>query len=243
MKKYLTLLAGFLLIGLAGLFAANEPLNPVEFIPPSDAFKIPEEKADATIFADTMTIKGQLAILEGRVKATRLTDVLTCSKATVSNKPQWIHATIKPNLYRKESIYETKVIREMNLSARNIYVCNDDGSLSASDTVVLTIDETSWDLASHSRVIITSDDLIGRRDSERLIFSGNVKIFEPEGENPSDGSGNRLDLLQKRNIAILSGNAVINTWEVNPETNEREKRILTGKRITYNTVTKEAISE
>ena len=134
----------------------------------------------------------------------------------------------------------------MNITAKNIYLNRDNGLLSASDTVVVSIDETTWDLATHTRVIITSDDLIGREDSERLIFSGNVKIYEPEGENPSEGRGNRLDYLRKRSLAVLSsagGDAYIHTWELNPETNQKEKRTLKGKRVIYNTVTKEGISE
>ncbi len=228
------------------LYAANEPLIPEEFIPDPSLFTTKKEKPTAVILADTLTAKDGIVTLEGRVKATRQNDILTCNKALLSNKPQWILATIRPNLHRKESIIETRVLREMNISAKNIYLGKDDGLLSASDTVVVSIDETTWDLATHSRVIITSDDLIGKEDSERLIFSGNVKIYEPEGENPSDGKGNRLDYLRKRSLAILSsssGDALINTWEVNPETNQKERRTLKGKRIIYNTLTKEGISE
>ena len=228
------------------LFAANEPLVPEDFIPDPNLFVIKKDNPDALILADTLTAKDGIITLEGRVKATRQQDVLTCSKALVSNKPQWILATIRPNLHRKESIIETRVIREMNISAKNIYICKDDGLLSASDTVVVSIDETTWDLATHSRVIITSDDLIGKEDSERLIFFVYVKIYEPEGENPSDGRGNRLDYLRKRSLAVLSsanGDALINTWELNPETNQKEKRSLKGKRVIYNTLTKEGISE
>ncbi len=246
-KKVISLV--FLLLGIISLtiFAANEPLVPEDFIPASDTFYIRKDrKPDSVILADTLTAKDGIITLDGRIKATRLNDILTCGKALVSDKPQWILATIRPNLHRKESIIETKVLREMNISAKNIYLNQDDGFLSASDTVVVTIDETTWDLATHSKVIITSDDLIGKEDSERLVFSGNVKIFEPEGENPSDGKGNRLDYLRKRSLAVLSsasGDALINTWELNPETNQKEKRTLKGKRVIYNTLTKEGISE
>ena len=243
MNKNVITFTAILGIGAAGLFAANEPLVPEEFIPPAGAFAIKQEKPDAVVLADTMTMKDGQAVLEGRVKATRGTDVLTCNKATLWNKPESMLASVKPNLFRKESIFETKVVREMNISAKNIYVRKEDGYLSASDTVVVSIDETTWDLATHTRVIITADDLIGVQDSERLIFSGHVKIYEPEGENPSDGKGNRLDYLQKRSIAVLSGNAYVNTWEINPETNMKERRTLTGKRVMYNTLTKEGVSE
>ncbi len=246
MKKYFCLL--LLLLGISDYIvnAANEPYSPEDFIPASDTFFIKKEKPESVILADTLTAKDGIAVLEGRVKATRFNDILTCNKATLSNKPQWIHATIRPNFHRKESIMETKVLRETNISAKNIYINKDDGFLNASDSVVVSIDETTWDLATHTRVMITSDDLIGKEDSERLIFSGNVKIYEPEGENPSDGKGNRLDYLRKRSLVVLSsstGDAYINTWELNPETNQKEKRTLKGKRVIYNTLTKEGISE
>ena len=245
MKKIIFLIFIFG-ICVISLFAANEPLVPEDFIPASDTFIIKKEKPDAVILADSLTAKDGIVTLLGRVKATRLNDILTCNKALLSNKPQWMLATLRPNLHRKESIIETRVLREMNISAKNIFIRKDDGFLSASDTVVVSIDETTWDLATHSRVIITADDLIGKEDSERLIFSGNVKIYEPEGENPSDGMGNRLDYLRKRSLAVLSsasGNAIINTWELNPETNQKERRTLKGKRVIYNTLTKEGISE
>lgn len=243
MKKNILLLTILLAVCAAAIFAANEPLYPEDFIPASDTFSIRKENPDAIILADCMTVKDGLVFLEGRVKATRQTDILTCNKATLSNKPQWMLATIKPNLFRKESIAETRVVREMNISAKNIYVGKDDGLISASDTVVVSIDETTWDLATHTRVVITADDMIGKEDSERLIFSGNVRIYEPEGPTPSDGKGNRLDYLRKRSLAILSGNAYINTWEINSETGQKERRNLKGKRVIYNTLTKEGVSE
>ena len=244
-KNHIFLIALFGIISIT-LFAANEPLVPEDFIPASDTFAIRKEKPDAVILADTLTARDGIITLEGRVKATRQNDILTCQQAQLSNKPQWILATIRPSLFRKESIFETRVVREMNITAKSIYLGKDDGLLSASDTVVVTIDETTWDLATHTRVVITSDDLIGKEDSERLIFSGNVKIYEPEGESPSDGKGDRLDYLRKRSLAVLSsasGNALINTWELNPDTNQKEKRSLKGKRVIYNTLTKEGISE
>ncbi len=246
MKKYILYLLFITIIISSSLFAANEPLVPEDFIPASDTFVIKKEKPDVVILADTLTARDGIITLDGRVKATRQNDILNCNRALISNKPQWILATIRPSLFRKESIIETRVVREMNITAKNIYINRDTGLLSASDTVVVSIDETTWDLATHTRVIITSDDLIGREDSERLIFSGNVKIYEPEGETPSNGKGNRLDYLRKRSLAVLSsagGDALINTWELNPETNQKEKRSLKGKRIIYNTLTKEGISE
>ena len=44
-------------------------------------------------------------------------------------------------------------------------------------------------------------------------------------------------------VSSASGNALINTWELNPDTNQKEKRSLKGKRVIYNTLTKEGISE
>ena len=104
------------------LFAANEPLVPEDFIPASDTFVIKREKPDAVILADTLTARDGIITLEGRVKATRQNDILTCQQAQLCNKPQWILATIRPSLFRKESIFELKVVREMNITAKNIYL-------------------------------------------------------------------------------------------------------------------------
>lgn len=205
----------------------------------SDTFAIPERPADIVITANTMTVKNELAYLEGNVKATREGDILTCNRAIVSQKPQWVIASLTPKLYRKEAVAELKVHREMNLEARSIFYDVDGGKFNASDSVSVRLEEKSWDLATYSWVIITADEMVGFKDSNRLIFSGNVKIKDKD----HFGRGNRLDYLKESNTAILSGNAYVETQEFNQKKGKFEKRILEGNKITYNTETKEATSE
>lgn len=217
------------------LMASDMP----DFTPPSEAFNIPDTRPDVVITSSTMTVKDGIAILEGTVRATRQTDVLTCGRAVVSNSPRWMHATLAPRIYRKESILEQKLIRETTVEARSIFFDNENGKFNASDTVHVKIDERTWDLATHTWVIITSDEMTGYRDSNRLLFTGNVIIRDKE----RFGRGNRLDYLQDSSTAILTGDAYIETTEINEKTGEEEKRIIQGNKITYNTETREATSE
>lgn len=215
------------------------PSDMPDFTPASGAFAIPETRPDMVITASTMTVKDGIAILEGTVRATRQTDVLTCDRAVVSNSPRWIHATLAPKLYRKESILEQKLVRETTIEARNIFFDDENSKFNASDSVNVKIDERTWDLATHTWVVITSDDMTGYRDSKRLLFNGNVKIRDKD----RFGRGNRLDYLQDSSTAILTGDAYIETIGVNEKTGEEEKRIIQGDKITYNTETREATSE
>ncbi|MDD3147199.1 MAG: LptA/OstA family protein, partial [Candidatus Riflebacteria bacterium] len=210
-----------------------------DFIPASDTFYIPETAPDIVITANTMTVRDGKAILEGNVKATRAGDILTCNRALVNSSPRWMLASLTPKLYRREAIPEQKVIREMNLEARNIFFDSDQGIFSASDSVHLRIEERSWDLATYTWTVITADDMLGFRDSKRMIFSGNVKVRDESRY----GHGNRLDYLKERSLAILSGNAVLETQELNKKTNKIEPRILKGQKITYDTETRQAVSE
>lgn len=209
------------------------------FEPATNTFFIPETPPDVVITANTMSVKNDVATLEGNVKATREGDILTCNRALVSNSPQWLIASLTPKLYRREAIAEKKVIRELNLEARSIYWNNETGKFNASDSVNVRIEERSWDLATYSWVIITADEMVGYRDNNRMIFSGNVKIREQN----RFGRGNRLDYLQETSTAILSGNAMIQTQEKNKKTGKLEKRTIEGQKITYNTENREAISE
>lgn len=127
----------------------------------------------------------------------------------------------------------------MHLEARNIFYNVDAGKFNASNSVNLRLEERSWDLATYSWVIISSDEMVGFKDTNRLIFSGNVKIKDKD----HFGRGNRLDYLKDANTAVLSGNAYVETRELNEKTGKMEKRILEGDKITYNTKTKEATSQ
>ncbi len=210
-----------------------------DFEPASDTFYIPETPPDIIITANTMTVRDGKAILEGNVKATRAGDILTCNRALVNSSPRWMLASLTPKLYRREAIPEQKVIREMNLEARNIFFDSDNGVFSASDSVHLRIEERSWDLATYTWTVITADDMLGFRDSKRMIFSGNVKVRDKDRY----GHGNRLDYLKEKSLAILSGNAVLETQELNEKTGKMEPRIIKGQKITYDTETRQSVSE
>jgi lipopolysaccharide export system protein LptA len=205
----------------------------------SATFHIPERDPDVVITANTMSIKNDLAYLEGNVRATRANDLLTCNRAIVSNKEKWVLASLTPKLLRQEKLAEFKLSREMQLEARNIFYDSEAGKFNASDSVSVRLEERSWDLATYSWVIITSNAMVGYKDSNRMIFSGNVKIKDKD----HFGRGNRLDYLKDSNTAILSGNAYVETREFDEKTKKMETRTIEGQKITYNTKTKEATSE
>lgn len=235
MNKQLTVIALFCVLCLT-LTAAGLC---VDFTPATNTFFIPDTQPDIVITANTMIVKNGIATLEGNVKATRAGDILTCNRALVSNSPRWLLASLTPRLYRREVIPEQKLIRESNLEARNIYFDSDNGKFNASDSVNVKIEERSWDLATYTWAVITADEMIGYRDNKRMIFSGNVKLRD----NDRFARGHRLDYLKETSTAILTGDAMIETNEFNKKTGKMERRIIEGQKITYNTNTKEAVSE
>lgn len=205
----------------------------------SSAFAIPSRPPDIVITANTMTVKDGEAILEGNVRATRGPDILTCNRAIINNSEKFIIATLTPRLYRKEAILKEKLTREATLDARTIFWNSKTGRFNASDSVNMKIDERTWDLATHSWVIISSDEMLGFRDKKHLIFSGNVKVRDKD----HFGKGHRLDYYKDTSTAILSGDAYVKTKEWNKKKAKYEDKIIEGEKITYNTKTKEAISE
>lgn len=235
MKKQATILLVMTLLYIALAAMASE----ISFEPASNTFYIPESKPDIVITANTMIVKDGVATLEGDVRATREGDILTCNRALVSNSPRWLLASLTPRLYRRETISEQKLIRESNLEARSIFFDNENARFNASDSVNVKIEERSWDLATYSWVVISADEMLGFRDSGRLIFSGNVRIKDKD----SYGRSHRLDYLKESSTAILTGDAMVETQELNQKTGKMEKRRLEGQKITYNTATKEAVSE
>jgi lipopolysaccharide export system protein LptA len=205
----------------------------------SNTFYIPKHDPDVVITANTMRVVDGKAFLEGNVRATKENDILTCNRAIVNNDPQWVLASLTPKLHRKEALPDLKLNREMQVEARNIFYDSEAGKFNASNSVTVRLEERSYDLATYSWVIITSDAMVGYRDSNRMIFSGNVKIKDKD----HFGRGNRLDYLKDSHTAILTGNAFVETKEFNAKTGEMEKRTIEGQKITYNTETKEATSE
>jgi len=235
MKKQVKILLAMALL----CFALSVMATEISFEPGSMTFHIPESKPDIVITANTMLVKDGIATLEGDVRATREGDILTCNRALVSNSPRWLLASLTPRIYRRETIPEQKLIRETNIEARSIYFDSDKGRFNASDSVNVKIEERSWDLATYSWVIITADEMLGFRDQKRLIFIGNVRIKEKD----SYGRGHRLDYIHESSTAILTGDAMVETQELNKKSGKMEKRRLEGQKITYNTETKEAVSE
>jgi len=235
MRKQVTVMALIILAGILTAAVGQE----INFTPASGTFFIPETPPSIVITASTMLVKDGIATLEGNVKATREGDILTCNRALVSNSPRWLLASLTPRLYRRETIPEQKIIRETNLEARNIYFDSDSGRFNASDSVNVKIEERSWDLATYTWAVITADEMLGYRDSKRMIFSGNVKIRDKD----RFGRGHRLDYMKETSTAILSGDAMVETTEFNKKTGKLEKRIIEGQKITYNTDTREAVSE
>lgn len=205
----------------------------------SDVFIIPTRKPDAIITANTLVVKDGIALLEGNVKAIRGNDILTCNRAILNQSEEWIVATLTPRLYQKVAIVETKVTRESTLDARTIKWNGKSGKFNASDSVNMKIDEKTWDLATHSWVIISADNMLGYRDKEHLIFNGKVKIRDKD----HFGRGQRLDYFKKSSTAIITGDAYVETKEWNRKKAKFEKKIITGKKITYNTKTKDVTSE
>jgi lipopolysaccharide export system protein LptA len=239
MKNYWLLLVIFSFAFIIGVAASNKQVPPEAFIPPPGSFDEPKGPPTTVINANRLYMKDKRATLEGDVKMTRENETLTCGKAFVSETPRWLLASISPQIYRKERIEERKIVQEMNLEAKNIYANDDEGRISASPSVHLRVEERSFDLASHTWATITSDDMLAFRESDRAIFSGHVKFRDPD----SFGSGNRLDYARRLGLVVISGNAYLETKEINAETGEKETRILRGKIITYNTETREAVSE
>ena len=88
-------------------------------------------------------------------------------------------------------------------------------------------------------VIISANEMLGYRDKEHLIFSGKVKVRDKD----HFGRGRRLDYFKETSMAILTGDAYVETKEWNAKKAKFEKKIITGSKIKYNTKTKEAISE
>ncbi|MDD2624696.1 MAG: hypothetical protein PHQ02_07745, partial [Candidatus Riflebacteria bacterium] len=176
MNRYISLIFAVAFFCLATAYASSNSVPPKTFVPPVGAFDIPDTAPETVITANRLSLKDGIALLEGAVNMKRENETLTCGKAIVSNEPRWMLASITPRVYRKENIDERKVIQELNLEAKNIYANDVEGKLNASSSVYVRVEERSWDLASFTWAVITSDDLLAFRESERVIFSGNVKF-------------------------------------------------------------------
>jgi len=186
-----------------------------------------------------MFLQGEKISLVGNVKAIRGNDTLTCRKAIISKKPEWMLATLTPRLYRDENVPQKKVRREITLDAENIFWANKEGRFEASPSVVLKIEETTWDKASYTWVIIKSDEMEGFRENRQMKFRGNIRIQDKS----RFGKGNFLDYDKASSTVTLHGDAYIETEKWSSKEKKMVKEIITGQKIIYNFETKQAWSE
>ena len=205
----------------------------------TDPFHIPPEPPETTINANSLSFKPGSIILNGNVTASRGQDILTCQRAFLNKDPEWMLASVAPRLHRKENLPDKKAERETTLDANNILWHSKDGRIEASDSVIVTIEEKTWDLATYSKVLISANYMEGFRESQHLRFSGNVKI----NDKTRFGQGDNLDYDKASSTATLTGNARVETEKWNQKEKKMEKDIITGEIITYNFDTKQANSE
>lgn len=241
LQPVVTVALAMTLLNCSSGFGADDTAQ-LQILPASDTaglFTIPKEPPTTVITANEMSFSSSTVILTGNVRGTRENDLLTCNKAILGRDPRWMLATYTPRLFRKETLVETKLTREITLDASNILWQDAGGKISASDSVNLKVEERSWDLATYSWVFITSDEMEGFRDMNRLVFKGNVRMKDKE----RFGKGNHLDYLKDESMMILTGDAMIESEEWSDKEKKMVKRTVTGNRITYNTQTKEMTSE
>ncbi|MFZ2959952.1 MAG: hypothetical protein WA705_23985 [Candidatus Ozemobacteraceae bacterium] len=240
-KKYWAGL-GLALSFLSGLFAAEQATGPVSLA--SNSFSIPSTPPDTVITSDSLAMASGAVTLIGNVRAINGDKILTSGKATLWKSPDRLLASLTPRLYQKEmtgdkAIPEKMVTRESTLDALNILWDQTQNRISASPAVSVKMDERSWDLATHSWIIISADSFEGFRDTNKLNFQGNVRIKD----KAHFGQGNRLDYDKAANNAVLSGNARVEKEEWSLKERRMIKRILTGERIIYDLASKSAQSE
>lgn len=202
-------------------------------------FDIPLYPPETVIKAKSMHIQSGTTMLLGEVKALRGTDMLICEKAFLHQKPDWILASMAPCLFRKESVPDKKAIRETTLNALNILWSTTSNQLEASTSVTVKVEERTWDMATYTWVIISSDEMVGDRKSSQMIFSGNVTMRDKS----SFGKGAHLTYDKASSTAILSGDARIEREKWNIKEKKMVTDILTGATVTYNLNTKQASSE
>ncbi len=205
----------------------------------SDPFAIPLQEPEMVISAESLDLKANTVTLRGKVRAVRGSDTLTCEKALVRNRPQWLLASMTPKLVRKESITQKMVLRESQLEAENIVWEEATNRVTASPAVTLRIEERSWDLATYTWAVISADAMEGFRDQQIMNFEGNVRMRD----KTRYGEGQRLEYYKASSTVILSGDARIESEEYDPKEKKTVKRQVNGNRIIYNMQTKEAFTE
>ncbi len=205
----------------------------------SDPFIIPDLPPSVTITAASMRFASGTVVLEGNVRSVRGPDLLTCGRANLYQNPRRMHATQAPRLFRKESLPEKCSTREMTLDATDIVWNDASGTVNASSSVTVRLEERTWDLATYSWLLISADAMEGETGSRRLQFDGNVKLKDRE----HFGQSRHLDYDRASSTVTLTGDAKVESEEWSPKEQRMVKRILTGQIIRYNTETKAATSE
>lgn len=231
---------------------------------PDELFVIPASPPQTIITAEMLTMASGVATLEGRVRAVReaviteppasasgggplpergsevrQSDLLTAGRARLGQNPDWMLASLTPRLFRKETILGKQLVRESTLDAATIWWNSTTGELDASDSVVVKIEERTWDLGTHSWVIISADAMHGHRDRHTLTFHGNVRLKD----KTRFGQGDHLDYFKASSTAVLTGNAHVEGEEWSEKNKRMEKRTIDGQRIEYHLDTKAMQSE
>jgi len=205
----------------------------------SATFYIPTTQPETIITAQTLYVASGIATLEGNVKAVKEGDLLTAGRALMGQNPQWLLASLTPRLFRKETIEDKQVSRETTLDARVIYWNSTTGEFDASDSVVVKIEERSWDLATYTWAIISADHMMGFRGDKQMKFDGNVRLKD----KTRFGQGEHLDYFKASSTAVLIGNAHLEGEEWNAKEKMMKKRTVDGQRIEYHLDTKAMQSE
>ncbi len=231
---------------------------------PDELFVIPASPPQTIITAEMLTMASGVATLEGRVRAVReaviteppspasgvpplpgrdpevrQSDLLTAGRARLGQNPDWMLASLTPRLFRKETIMEKHLVRESTLDAAAILWNSTTGELDASDSVVVKIEERTWDLGTYSWVIISADAMRGHRDRHTLTFHGNVRLKD----KTRFGQGDHLDYFKASSTVVLTGNARVEGEEWSEKNKRMEKRTIDGQRIEYHLDTKAMQSE
>ncbi|HOY66755.1 MAG TPA: hypothetical protein PLP29_07680 [Candidatus Ozemobacteraceae bacterium] len=220
---------------------AEEMFAPRKQPPPiaTEPFLVPGTPPGTTITAASMRFAEGRITLDGNVRAVREPDLLTSGLAHLYQDSRRLHATLSPRLFRKESLPEKKSTREMTLDATDIVWNDASGTINASSAVTVRLEERTWDLATYSWLLISSDAMEGDRDTRTMHFSGNVKVKDRE----RFGQARHLDYDRASSTVTLSGDAMVETEEWSPKEQRMVKRKLNGQVIRYDTETKAASSE
>jgi hypothetical protein len=127
------------------------------------------------------------------------------------------------------------LVSEPGIEAESLLV----PELEASGAVTVRIDERTWDMATHTWIIIQSEMVRGYKNPNTMKFYGDVRVKDKD----HFGRGRKLTYYKASNTVILQGDAHIETERWNQKEKKFEMHILDGETVTYNLETKQATSE